>query len=101
MKEGAPTIYIGETSRSIFERSKEHWEGVRKEDSKNHMVKHQALEHTGEPEPKFTMKVFKYYRTGLGRQMAEAVRICRRGGAILNSRGEFVRCHIPRLQIEE
>ena len=43
------------------------------------MVKHQALEHTGEPEPKFTMKVFKYYRTALGRQVAEAVRIHRRG----------------------
>ena len=26
------------------------------------------------------MKVFKYYRTALGRQVAEAVRIRRRGG---------------------
>ena len=35
--------------------------------------------------------------------MAEAVRIRRRGGegAILNSKAEFNRCHIPRLQLEE
>ena len=80
VKEGAPTIYIGETSRSIYERSKEHWEGVRKKDPKNHMVKHQLMEHGGEPKPKFTMKVFKHYKTALGRQVAEAVRIWRRGG---------------------
>ena len=30
IKEGAPSIYIGETSRSIFERSREHVEGRRK-----------------------------------------------------------------------
>ena len=103
VKEGAPTLYIGETSRSIYERSREHWEGARRKDPKNHMVKHQTMEHGGEQEPKFTMKVFKHYKTALGRQVAEAVRIRRRGGegAILNSRGEFNRSHIPRLQIED
>ena len=30
VKEGAPSIYIGETSRSIFVRSREHVEGRRK-----------------------------------------------------------------------
>ena len=35
--------------------------------------------------------------------MKEAIRIKRRGGAanILNSKGEFNRCHIPRLVMEE
>ena len=47
LKEGAPSLYIGETSRSIFERSREHWEGVRKGEEGNHMVKHQKMEHRG------------------------------------------------------
>ena len=57
----------------------------------------------GEHHPKFTMKVVKFYKTALARQVAEAVCIRRRGreGAILNSRGEFNRCYIPRLKVEE
>ena len=47
------------------------------------------------------MKVRGFYKTALARQVAEAVYIRRRGGegAILNSRGEFSRCYIPRLQV--
>ena len=98
-----PTIYVGETSRSIFERSKEHWEGARKGAENNHMVKHLRMVHEEEQEPKFAMKVIKHYKTALARQIAEAVRIRRRGGegAILNSKGEFSRSHIPRLQVPE
>ena len=69
----------------------------------NHMIKHQVMEHGGkEQKPDFRMKVRKYFKTALARQVAEAVLIRRRGGegAILNSRGEFSRSHIPRLQIE-
>ena len=74
-----PTIYVGETSRSIFERSKEHWEGARKGAENNHMVKHLKMVHEEEQEPKFVMKVIKHYKTALARQIAEAVRIRRRG----------------------
>ena len=80
MKEGAPSLYVGETSRSIFERSREHWEGVRKGEEGNHMVKHQKMEHRGKHSPKFTMKVVRFYKTALARQVAEAVRIRRSGG---------------------
>ena len=98
-----PTVYVGETSRSIYERSREHWEGVKKGSNKNHMVKHQLLEHAGEPDPNFHMKVRGFFKTALARQIAEAVYIRRRGGegAILNSKAEFTRCYIPRLQLEE
>ena len=66
------------------------------------MIKHQIMEHEGR-EPSFTMKIVKFYRTPLARQVAEAIRIRRRGGegAILNSKGEFSRCHIPRLRLED
>ena len=79
IKEGAPSLYVGETSRTIFERSKEHWGGARAMSMKNHMFKHQVLEHEGR-EPSFTMKVIKFYKTPLARQVAEAIRIRRRGG---------------------
>ena len=47
-------------------------------------------------------KVISYHRTPLNRQIKEAIRIRRRGGAteILNSRSEYNRCHIPRLVVE-
>ena len=41
-----PALYVGETSRSIQERSKEHWKGYagsKKEE--NHMYRHQQLVH--------------------------------------------------------
>ena len=42
------------------------------------------------------------HRSALNRQIKEAVRIRRRGGAqgILNSKAEFNRCYIPRLVVE-
>ena len=66
------------------------------------MVKHQSLAHPGE-QPAFIFKVVSSHRTALNRQVRDAVRIRRRGGAgnILNSEAEFNRCHIPRLVVEE
>ena len=49
------------------------------------------------------MRAVSFHRSALSRQAAEAVRIRRRGGegSILNSKGEFNRCFIPRLMIME
>ena len=97
-----PTAYIGETSRSICERTKEHWSSYRSRDKDSHLLKHQELCHKGAP-PKFIMRVVNNSRTALERQTREAVRIRRRGGegAILNSKAEYNRSYIPRLQLEE
>ena len=65
------------------------------------MIKHQMMEH-GSRAPKFTMRVIKNFKTSLARQIAEAVRIFRRGGGSHpNSKGEYSRCYIPRLMGEE
>ena len=74
-----PTIYVGETSRSIKERSEEHWSSYKSGSEKSHMMKHQTMEHGGEPS-QFVMRVVSFHRTALSRQIAEAVRIRRRGG---------------------
>ena len=36
-----PTLYVGETSRSVFERSREHWEAWRSKKEESHIRKHQ------------------------------------------------------------
>ena len=102
VKEGGPSLYVGESSRSIQERALEHWDAARRGDSDSHMRKHQDLEHPNE-QPEFLFKVVSTHRTALNRQVREAVRIRRRGGAgmILNSKSEFNRCHIPRLVVEQ
>ena len=100
-----PSIYVGETSRTIQERGEEHWaaaRGSRKAREGTHIAKHQEQCHPGE-EPEFILRAVGFYKTALSRQTAEAVRIGRRGGegAVLNSRSEFNRCFIPRLQLIE
>ena len=97
----APSLYVGESSRSIQERAREHWDAAIKKEEKSHMTRHQGLVHPGE-QPEFTFKLVSTHKTALSRQIREAVRIRRRGGAasILNSRSEFNRCHIPRLVVE-
>ena len=99
---GIPSLYVGETARSIQERAEEHWGAAHKGCEKSHMVRHQRVEHPGE-EPTVIFKLVSSHKTALGRQVREAIRIKRRGGAanILNSKGEFNRCHIPRLVVEE
>ena len=77
-----PSIYVGETSRTIHERAKEHWgatKGSTKEMEGSHMVKHMTQYHEGR-EPQFIMRVVEYHRSALSRQTGEAVRIMRRGG---------------------
>ena len=81
LKDDIPTVYVGETSRSVHERGKEHYEGAKKGNENNHMVRHMRMEHKGEGggAPNFKLRVVKYYKTALARQVAEAVRIRRRG----------------------
>ena len=99
--QGAKSLYVGESSRSIQERASEHLGAARRKEETSHMSKHQIMEHGGAP-PEFVFKVISYHKTPLNRQIKEAIMIRRRGGAteILNSRSEFNRCHIPRLVVE-
>ena len=64
MKGEHPVIYVGETSRSIVERAREHWAGCLKNQEENHMVRHQALVHNREP-AKFTMRVVGSHQSAL------------------------------------
>ena len=74
---------MGESSWSAQERGKEHYDAARRGEEKSHMVRH--MEHGGQAS-RFVLKVVSYHPTAIERQVKEAVRIRRRGGAgnILN-----------------
>ena len=48
-----PSIYVGETSRTLYERSKEHWRAFRNQQEDSHIHKHHQLNHGGAGEPSF------------------------------------------------
>ena len=94
-----PSIYVGESSRSIYERAGEHWRAYQKKNTDSHIWKHHLLHHNGEGEPEMVFKVVGTFRTALSRQIMEAVRKRGRGKSVLNSKGEYDRCKIHRLTI--
>ena len=103
LRADVPSLYIGESSRSLYERSREHWKQWGSKDERSHILKHMKTVHKGEDKPDFLMRAVTFHRSALTRQVGEAVRIGIRGGAemILNSKSEFDRCKIPKLVIEE
>ena len=93
-----PSIYIGETSRSIAERGKEHWRGYKEGRDDSHIWKHHVLHHGAEGQPTFLLRPVQYFNSALTRQIAEAVLIGRLGeGVVLNSKSEYNRCKLGRL----
>ena len=72
-------VYVGETSCSMYKRSKEHKRDkeLRSEDS--HQIKHWALDHPElQSPPKFKFKIISTFGDPLTRQIAKSVRIERR-----------------------
>ena len=96
---GKEAIYIGESSRSVFERSLEHLEDFKKEKDNSHMFSHTTEAHSLEEKPNFNIKVLKIHRSALYRQVHEAVMIARHQPVALNSKLEYNRCLLPRLTV--
>ena len=93
--------YIGETSRSSYERGNEHQNDMRQLNPGSHMLRHALDQHGGEALAKveFGMEVIKSMRSSWDRQMLESVTIQQNTNThhILNSRSEYNRCSLPRL----
>ena len=87
--------YIGESSRSLYERSREH-----KEDYKNHYLAcHRDIKRE---EMEFGVRVRKKFVKSFERQVGEAIAIEQeqmKGTVLLNSKSEFNRCSVPRLTL--
>ena len=98
-KMGKDSLYIGESSRSGYERGSEHQYDHRTEAEDSHMFLHQEQEH-GDKEIKFSMKIVKQFQSSFRRQVHEAVAISRNSGKnILSSKLEYNRCILPRLSV--
>ena len=82
--------YIGETSKSVFERGWEHVNDMATLNKKSHMLKHVIMNHPGEDmgNVKFGMKVLKFCQTSFERQVLEAVTIQKeRNNVYMRKRG--------------
>ena len=93
-------LYVGETARSIYERTFEHQYDVEQLKTSSHMLRHLLEMHGGErrKDVEFGVRVLKFTRSSFERQILESVLIQnRRDHHVLNSRSEFNRCAIPRL----
>ena len=78
IKEDPPSIYIGESNRSLQERTQEHHADLKHKREKSHMYKHGKLHHDDQ-EVTFVMRAVSYHRSALSRQAANKdVRIIRR-----------------------
>ena len=78
-KEIKKYVYVGETSRSAYERGFEHLDKLASLSSNSMMLRHMLDLHEGEDmaKVKWGMKVLEYKRTAFERQIKEAVLIQR------------------------
>ena len=93
--------YVGESCRSVWERSAEHLADLKNLNPTSHLLKHIIDKHEGEEVDsiKFGIRVLKFTRTSFERQILESVKIQqeRKDHYLLNSRSEFNRSAVPRL----
>ena len=94
-----PSIYVGESARTLQERSREHHSDYSKQKEESHMLKHWSEAHRGEEKPRFNQFVISSYKSCLERQIGEAVRIQLRGN-VLNSVGVYNRSKLTRLVVD-
>jgi len=104
-EEKPPVKYVGETSRSGYERIREHFKDFNNLSSQSHMLKHFIETHKDMKmeDMRFGIKVLKTYTSAFERQIGESVWInhyLTQGITLMNSKNEYNRCIIPRLAID-
>ena len=55
--------HLGELSRSLYDRVKEHWRGFSTKSENSHIYKHHQLHHGGEEEPSFLLRPIEFFTT--------------------------------------
>ena len=104
-KERPEVKYVGETSRSGYERMREHFRDFENLSTSSHMLKHFIEKHRNikKEDMRFGVKILRSYNSAFERQIGESVWIndyLRNGVQMMNSRNEYNRCIIPRLRID-
>ena len=93
------SVYIGESARNLYTRSKEHLYRYRSGVNTSFMAKHQTEAHRGE-EPQYKARVIASTRDCLSRQVREAVLIRRSQKHVLNGKSEWHQPPLYRVQQE-
>ena len=102
LDEGKRTSYIGESSRTSYERLNEHYRGHLNEEKENPLWKHSQGAHQGVKQS-FKMTIVSHHRKPLERQVKEHVLITSRmeaGVVMLNSKNEWHGKGLPRIVVE-
>ena len=103
-EQGKESIYLGESSRSLGERSQEHeadYYNPKKQET-SHLARHMTDMHPGVEMKKNSYSIVKRCSTALSRQVRETVEIKLhqdRGANITNSKIEYNRCMLPTLVV--
>ena len=94
-------VYHGESSRTLFTRTKEHMTGFTSKKKDNPLFKHQTNFHPG-LQPNYTMKALRFFKDPLTRQINEGVRINNSRSSpdyLMNSKSEFRQGEVARVTI--
>ena len=101
-EEGRVGVYTGKSSRSLYERSKEHLSDAEGFQEGSHIVKHWMQQHAEDDVmPHFTFTILQSFRDCLSRQVAEAIRIHYSKDTLLNSKNEYGSNRLARVMVEE
>ena len=100
-KEGRRRIYLGETSRSPYQRGTEHAKEVKEAVPSHPLVIHCLEEHGGTIQP-ILMRTLSAHLTPMDRQVQESLNIIqemRKEGSCLNQKSEWAGTKIPDLEV--
>ena len=93
-------VYVGETSRTLFERCQEHIRDGRAGAEESHIARHWEEHHSDESMPEFRFTIVRKFKDPLSRQVSESVRIDLRT-EVLNNKSVYSRNRVPRMTIEK
>lgn len=100
-KEGVRRAYLGETTRSSYQRGREHIKKILEGTATHPIVMHCLEEHGGEAQP-VLMRALYSHLTAMDRQVQEYLNIlqeARKQGQCLNLKSEWAGLKIPGLQV--
>jgi hypothetical protein len=72
-EEGRVGLYYGETSHSLYKRSKEHLNDAVKFREGSHIIKHWIAEHPEEDKPPFQFSVLQSFKDCISRRIEDAL----------------------------
>ena len=99
-KDGILAEYTGESSRSLYQRGREHQRGYKDQKEDNPMWKH-VVQHHGGSHQEFQLALIKMHHNAFNRQIMESVLITNEErDYTLNSKCEYLGEAIPRLTLE-